>query len=286
MPSRPPADLGAARSLIERGLGDLLAVPDAALDQAWIWPGHGEADGRYAFFRILEDLEATAAALDAAGGSRPTAEAIIAPATVARWDVVGVLAPLAAADLDADPGGGEWTVRQTVAHIIGGQHSYGVYTGWWRDQAVRPGAELPFPPDDLEDPDWDEAVAGDGTPGEIRARVHRALDEAAASLIDLTPDDLALAARWSGLPVTVGFRLGRWSSHMIEHTVQVDKTLAWLGRQPSEVERLVRRLAATWGQLEAHVWPGEPGTPALESAVDAARRAAETAASVRAVAVA
>src|SRR5688500_15346001 len=141
MPSRPTTDLHAARSLIERALGDLLAVPDAALDQAWTWPEHGEADGRYAFFRILEDLEATAAALDAADGGRPAAEAIIAPATVARWDLVGVLAPLTDADLDADPGGGEWTVRGTVAHIIGGQHSYGVYTGWWRDQAIRPGAD-------------------------------------------------------------------------------------------------------------------------------------------------
>ena len=284
MPSRPPADLDAARSLIERALDDLLAVPDTALDGAWTWPGHGEADGRYAFFRVLEDLEATAAGLDAvgAGGGRPVAEAIIAPATVARWDLVGVLAPLTAADFDADPGGGEWTVRQTVGHIIGGQHSYGVYTGWWRDQAIRPGAELPFPPDDLDDPAWDEAVAGDGTLEEIRGRVHGALDAAAASLIDLTPDGLALVARWSGMPVTVGFRLGRWSSHMIEHTVQVDKTLAWLGRQPSEVERLVRRLAMTWGQLESRVWPGQPGSAALEAALDAARRAADTAASVRA----
>jgi DinB family protein len=285
MSTSPRPDLDVARSFIDRGLGDLLAVPDAALDGPWAWPEHGEADGRYAFFRILEDLEATAAAIDAKGGSRPPAESIAAPATVARWDLVGVLAPLTGAELDADPGGGEWTTRQTVAHIIASQHSYGMYTAWWREQRLRPGAgPLPDPPDDLGEPAWDEAIAGDGTPEEIRRRLHLALDEAATRLKDLTPDELALAARWSGLPVTVGFRQGRWSSHIAEHTVQVDKTLAWLGREPSEVERLVRRLAVAWGRLEALVWPGQPAEEALVLASDAARRAAETAASIRAAA--
>jgi hypothetical protein len=284
-PSR--TDLDSARSRIERGLGDLLTVPDAALDGPWDWPDHGEADGRYGFFRILEDLEATAAAIDGRGERRPPAESIIAAATVARWDLVGVLAPLSGTELDADPGGGEWTIRQTVAHIIASQHSYGVYTAWWREQGIRPGAgPLPDPPDDLGDPVWDEAIAADGTPEAIRRRLHVALDEAAARLKDLTPDELALAARWSGMPVTVGFRQGRWSSHIAEHTVQADKTLAWLGREPSEVERLVRRLAVAWGRLEALVWPGQPDEEALVLAADVAARSAETAASVKAVAAA
>lgn len=287
MSTSPSAHPNAARTLIEQALGDLLTVPDAALGGPWTWPGYGEADGRYAFFRILEDLEATGAAIDAQGGGRRPAEAIVAPATVARWDLIGVLAPLTATELDADPGGGEWTIRQTVAHIVSSQHSYGAYTAWWRDQGIRDGSTgLPEPPDELGDPAYDEAIAADGTPEEIRRRLHRAQDEAAARLVDMTPDDLALAARWSGLPVTVGFRQGRWSSHMAEHTVQVDKTLAWLGRQASETERLVRRLAVAWGQLEARVWPGQPTEEARLLVEDAARRAAETAASVRAAAAA
>lgn len=46
--------------------------------------------------------------------------------------------------------------------------------------------------------------------------------------------------------------MGRWSSHLIEHTVQVEKTL---DRRPSEVARLVRHLHAAWGRLEALVFP-------------------------------
>ena len=276
------ADLDVARNGIERAMRDLLAVPDGALGGPWDWPDHGEADRRYAFFRILEDLEATAAGVAARATDRPPGEAIVAPATVSRWDLIGVLAPLTGVELDADPCDGEWTIRQAAAHIIASQHSYGVYTTWWRDQGIRTAETLPTAPDDLDDPAWDEATAADGTPDDIRARLHRALDEAAGGLMDLTPDELALKARWSGLPVTVGFRQGRWSSHMTEHTVQVDKTLLWLGRQPSEVERLVRRLAVAWGRLEACVWPRPESDDALAMAGDAARRAAETAASVRA----
>ncbi len=276
-------DLATARSRIERALGDLLAVGDATLDAPWDWPGHGEVDRRYGFFRILEDLDATTAGLEAGGRDRQVDEAIVAPATVTRWELVGLLAPLTEADLDADPGDGEWTVRQTVAHIIGSQHGYAVYNDWWRRQGIRTSdAGLPYAPDGLDDPAWDEAIVANGPPDEIRRRLHGALDDAAVLMADLSEDDLALGARWSGLPVTVGFRQGRWASHMTEHTVQVDKTLVWLGRQPSEVERLVRGVSAAWGRLEARVWPRARDERALASAVDAAGRAAETAASVRA----
>lgn len=287
MSSPVSPDLDTARRHIEDALGDLLAVPDAALDMPWTWPGFGEADGRYAFFRILEDLEGTAAAIDARAGARPPGEAVIAPSTVARWDAIGLLAPLTATELDADPGRGEWTIREAVAHLIASQYSYGVYTGWYRGQAARTADErLPIPPDDLGDPAWDEAIAADGTPDEIRRRLHQAQDDAAASLSDLTMDELAYAARWSGLPVTIGFRQGRWSSHIAEHTVQVDKTLLWLGRHPTEVERLVRRLAVAWGRLESGVWPRPQDPESMALALDAAGRAAETAKSVRAAATA
>ena len=285
VPTSSLADLETARTLVEQALADLIAVPDAALDQAWTWPDHGEVDRRYAFFRILEDLEATAAGIDTGKGGRGPADAIVAPATVARWDLIGTLVPLTATDLDADPGGGEWTIRQTVAHIIASQHSYGAYTAWYRDQGIRTGIEdLPMAPEDLGDPAYDEAIAADGTPDEIRRRLHVALDDAASRLADLTTDELGLTARWSELPVTVGFRQGRWSSHIAEHAVQIDKTLVWLGRQPSEVERLLRLVSIAWGRLESRVWPGAAQSDRLAMTVDAARRAAEIAASVRAVA--
>ncbi|MCI0343874.1 MAG: hypothetical protein L0221_00330, partial [Chloroflexi bacterium] len=105
---------------------------------------------------------------------------------------------------------------------------------------------------------------------------------------------LARRARWSGVAVDVGFRLGRWSSHIAEHTLQVDKTLVMLGRTPSEVQRLVRLLHATWGRLEALVFPlaaehleraGRDGRTAAAIIVAAAAELKATAASVRAAAL-
>jgi hypothetical protein len=283
MPTTADPELDAARGFIDGALGDLLAVGDDALEAAWTWPDHGELDRRSGFFRVMEDLDAVTAAIGAGGVARPADQAIVAPATVARWELIGLLAPLTEADLDADPGGGEWTVRQTVAHIIASQHGYAVYNDWWRGQGLRISDErLPFAPDGLIDPAWDEPVAANGSLDEIRSRLHVALDDAATLMSDLTADELGLAARWSDLPVTVGFRQGRWASHITEHTVQVDKTLVWLGRQPSEVERLVRLVAAAWGRLEANVWPRSADPKTIGLSLEAAQGAAATAASVRA----
>ena len=82
------------------------------LGAPWTGPARG-AGRRSGFFRFLEDLDAAAAGFDARAGSRPPDESIVAPATVARWELVGLLAPLTEADLDADPGGGESPKRAT-----------------------------------------------------------------------------------------------------------------------------------------------------------------------------
>ena len=50
------------------------------------------------------------------------------------------------------------------------------------------------------------------------------------------------------------FRLGRWSSHIREHTVQVEKTLVMIGHAPTEVDRLIRLILAEWGRAEAVVY--------------------------------
>ena len=75
----------------------------------------------------------------------------------------------------------------------------------------------------------DEATEADGATGEARRRLADLLDETAERQAGLSRADLALGARWSGFAVDIGFRLGRWGSHIREHTIQVDKTLAGIG---------------------------------------------------------
>jgi DinB family protein len=290
VPTTPlhPAVL-AARTPLASVVANLLAVPDGKLENPWRWrpTDPDDVELRYGFYRIHERLEAavTAITLGRADGSGPKSNATIGPAAAAigpaaaaaaaigpavvatgtgsgpaipplaamaaaRWELQGLLAPLSDADWDADPGGGGWTIRQTLGHIISGQRLYGWYNAWFLS---RPAIDThaAYPPDGTMPPEPPEADEAAGTPDEVRARLDEVVDSNISASAGLDRAAMRVGARWSGLPVTIDFRLGRYGSHIREHTVQVDKTLVMLGRQPSEVERLVRLILATYGRLEA-----------------------------------
>ncbi len=256
----------AARGPLAGVVADLLAIPDEALERPWTWlPSDIDEplDVRYGLYRIHEQLEAAIAAItsglvpDGMGGSAGAAAEAIGPAIpalramgVARWELHGVLTPLSAAEWDADPGGGEWTVRATLGHIIGSQRSYGWYNSWYLarreplGQAVRP-PQTAFPP---EPPEEDEAA---GTPTEVMGRLDEVVDANIAASAVLDSAAMRVGGRWMGMAVPIDFRLGRYGSHIREHTVQVDKTLAMIGRQPTEVERVLRLILGSYGRLES-----------------------------------
>jgi len=218
------------------------------------------------------------------------AAAIAAPATAARWDLHGLLAPLGDAELDADPGGGEWSVRLTLGHIVGSQRAYGWGTGWWLQAGYRID-DPALPRRSADDAFWaaipDEAtVECAGSIDDIRARLDAVTDLTAERLGALSDAQLALGSRWAGFAVPIAFRNARWSSHIREHTVQVEKTLAMLGRTPSEPERVVRVALAAYGRAESVVFAQPDADAAAGIIRDATREARDTIASARAAAMA
>ncbi len=248
----------ALRAVVESAGRQLLAVPDDRLEAVWPWSwgdSDADVDVRYGFYRICEQLELDRGkALEAliASRSSPHPGALRgAASTAARWSLHGLLLPLDDADLDRDPGGGEWTIRETMGHIIQSQRFYARYTAWWLSQAPSPDA---VPPDSVGAgiPEPEEEAAG--TVADIRARLDALLDLSMARFAGLDRESLARPARWSGAQVPVGFRVGRWGSHLREHTIQVEKTLVMLGRQSTEVERLVRMIYVVYGRLEEVVF--------------------------------
>jgi hypothetical protein len=249
-----------ARAELNAAARDLLAVPDTSLERTWRWRDT-DADVRYGEFRAVEAVETAAAeiaAILAANGMRRSNAALrVAPVTTARWDLHGRLATLDDGSLDTVAKEGEWTLRETLGHIVGGQRGYVVYTAWhWvRNERERP-TEAELEKIQADAPLPEESEEGAGTIADIRARVDDATD-LGARLAGFTDADLARPARWSGIPVDVGFRIGRWSSHFMEHTIQIDKTLGWLDRRPTEVERIVGELYRAWGRLEAEIFPIE-----------------------------
>jgi hypothetical protein len=248
-------EVAAARAALEEAGRQLLTVPDGRpLEGMWPWPGStSEVEVRYGYYRLFELLEQAAADVIAALGGVVAAPGgrLGSAATVARWSLHGLLLPLADADLDRDPGNAEWTVRQTMGHMVQSQQFYGSFTAWWLTQAPTPAA---IPPVALtyEVPSEEDLSAGSVT--DVRTRLDTLLDLAMARLGGLNDEQIAVPARWSGGEVTVGFRIGRWASHIREHTIQVEKTLVMLDWPTTEVQRLVRLIFEAYGRLEETVF--------------------------------
>lgn len=289
---RIPAALRTARLDVLASVAELRKISDGSLTEPWTWKGGSEEELRYGFYRIGEAFEL--AGIDAettlrtSGTQRGRAADLIAPATAARWDLHGLLIGLDDAAWSADPGHAEWTIGQTLGHVTSGQRHYGVGTAWWQEQdyAADDPALPPVTPETVFDGLPGEEAEAEGSPAEIRDRLDSALDRSAERLAGLPADRLALGTRWSGFSVDIGFRLGRWSSHIREHTVQVEKTLVMLDRHPTEVDRLVRLVLAGWGRAEAVVYgSGDPAAAVAilsQAAADARDTATELAALVSA----
>jgi hypothetical protein len=286
IPERPlPATLHAARRDVLAAVAALRTIPDASLANPWAWKGGSEEEVRYGFYRIGEAFERAGidagSRLRSGGSQRGRAADLIAPVTAARWDLQGLLMSLDDGLWTADPGGGEWTISQTLGHTISGQRHYGVGTAWWQRQGFR--ADEPNLPPVLEsiyDGLPTEEEEAEAPPAAIRNELDLVLDRATERLAGLPEERLALGARWSGFAVDIGFRFGRWSSHIREHTVQVEKTLIMLDKHPTEVVRLVRLVMAGWGRAEAVVYGYADAEEAIAILAEAATAARVTAAEI------
>lgn len=274
--------IAGARADVRTAAQHLRAIGDDALAKPWGWIGGSEEEIRYGAYRAGEALELAEiearSALATADGDETDAARILGPATAARWDLHGLLAGLPEELLDADPGGGEWTIRLTLGHVINGQRGYAWGTAWWLDNPHDDRGTVPSAtPDELWETFPDEATTeAEGTLDDLRARLDGVLDLAAERLAGVPNERLRLLARWSGFIVTVGFRLGRWSSHIREHTIQIEKTLAMLGHGRDESERLGRLVLAAYGRAESAVF-GRAAGPGLDTAAGRVAEAAEEA---------
>ena len=287
VPRPIPEALLAARRAVMAAVRDLATLTDGDLETFWPWKGDGGDDNelRYGFYRIFEDFERAgidaAKALRVSGAGRGRTAELIAPATAARWDLQGLLIQLPDDVWDKDPGDEQWTIRQTLGHTIGGQRGYGAVTAWWQSQGLPADSNLPTGrPGHIYDvlPEDDEEAVG--TPAEVRSRLDEVIDQSAERLAGLPPERLAYGTRWMDFAVDIGFRLGRWSSHVREHTIQVEKTLVMLGHTPTEVDRLIRLILAEWGRAEAAVYGSADGGEAVAVLAAAAAAARKTAAEI------
>lgn len=99
-------------------MAELARIPDAEMEFAWDWEGQ-QTDVRYGFYRLYELLEGAAAHVERTVGAAAWGEARADRGGYGSpLDLHGLLATLGDDDLDADRGGEEWTIRQTLDHMI------------------------------------------------------------------------------------------------------------------------------------------------------------------------
>jgi DinB superfamily len=286
-----PPGIASARADVLAAVGDLAAIPEEALAKPWDWIGGSEEEIRYGAYRAAEALESAELAarttLAPSLADERQAARILGPATAARWELHGRLIPMPEALLDADPGDEQWTVRLTLGHVISGQRSYAWSAAWRQGAGVDPSdpSRPVVPPETFWDALPDEATTeAAGSLDDLRARLDAILDLGAERVAGVPDDRMALRARWSGFPVTLGFRLARWSSHIREHAIQVDKTFAALGYVPAESARLVHHVLSAYGRAESAVFGRADADEAVAHVRRGAAEARAALAEVRAVA--
>ena len=233
-------------------LARLAAFDDAALERrlpfAAVGDGVSELEGRpdvdvrYALlFRTLErEQELVVRARTTYRGTE--AQRILGLAQVAFGDLRGALAGVSGEQLDHAPRTGEWSAREALVHAVRVERSYRANTAYAIERSDR--EPLGLPPDRRPQPDPAD-TAGDGSAVAERFAARRA--ETDGVLGTITDEQLARPSQWgwSDTPVRVDvrFRLHRFASHIVEHTVQVERALEAAGVVFGDARRTVRRIS-------------------------------------------
>jgi len=238
----------------------LRAIDDNALDLFWAWESYDEEGVRFGILRTTEQVADAAveiAALRAEAGASPSRAERILGRYLASWRELWSVADRADPAIDTPPLEGEWPLRTILDHLVEADLGFLTTIRNGLDQSrrgvadpVRVGSdEAWLALAEVDETSWRAAFAG--SLDDIRA-FHRAVrDRIVARLGSMTDDDLtAASAFWDGVWPN-RFRLGRFESHLRQHTIQAEKAVQATIGNPREVERLLRLLARATGDVEA-----------------------------------
>lgn len=237
-----------------------LAQTDADLERPWAWGVYDSEDVGFAYFRTYEELRTlavlTSAERDINRTAPTSARRILAQFHAAYRDLQAVLLRVDAGIAERSPAEGEWSVRQTLAHMVRAdalflaavRHALDHHrAGDWNPGPVPP--EVLSSVIGLAETEFNAILSG---PMDKIQAYHAALHaRILLDLDDITEEELELPVIYrENRPTLLRFRLHRFDSHLREHTVQVEKTLAVVGRPPDEIHRLLRLIFAGLAEAE------------------------------------
>jgi hypothetical protein len=217
-------------------------LDEDALGRPWPFRGR-QMDVRYALYRTLEDAQEVHVRVSAA--EHPESRRILALAQEAFASVRALLVGVPGALLDKSPRAGEWSIREIIVHMVAVEQRYALQTKYAVDRTDADPMRIA----DDRLPSLTPSSAG----GEIEALLARlagARAETGRWLDGVAPAGMTRPTIWGGYEVDVRFRLHRFAAHLVEHTVQCEKTLFALGWRPTEGRQIARRVAAVIGEVE------------------------------------
>jgi hypothetical protein len=242
-------------------LADLAVRLDpAGLERPWKWASYDSEGVRFAFFRMMEELRALAVRtvqLRLQTGQPPSqAQRILAQYHGAWRELQAVLLGLDETTFDQPPAEGEWPVQRTLAHMLGADLGFYVLVSYARERhrsadgrAVRFGDETYERLLGLDEAGYVALMARPaGGLLEYHAAFHQRILSELGSLSD--PELELDAYYWEEEAYPLRFRLHRFESHLRQHTVQIEKTLAAIGRPPNEPLRLMRLVFMALAEAE------------------------------------
>lgn len=230
------------------------------LEHEWAWGAYDSEGVRFAFFRTYEELRQVAIQTARQRDDRQlgisSAQRALAGYHAAFRDLQALLLGISARDSERSPAAGQWSLRETAAHIVQADIGFYVVVKYALDRHRSAGGR----PAEISDEAWDTIIGQDeallramlaGPLPALQAyhvKLHRRVLTDFASISD---GELDLPSRyWEGYDLSLQFRLLRFESHLRQHIIQIEKVLAGIKQPPSEAKRLLRLLYAALAQAE------------------------------------
>jgi len=234
----------------------MLPLLEKDLERPWTWKDHDEEGIRFAIFVTLQELRQLAVSLGMHRTQPTQAQHILSQYHAAYMDLQAALLGLSNQDAERIPAEGEWSVQKTYAHILSTELNFTI-TVRYALEKHRAGAWSPEKPSDADTDRLagitdDDYLALIKKPLENMLTYHRELHRVIlAEFSSITDRELELPSTfWEETRFPIRHRLHRYEAHFVQHTVQIDKTLAAIGLAHPESKRLLRKVYAALAEAE------------------------------------
>lgn len=260
--------IGTIQDEMNLWLKEAASFSDEILERSWKWKDYDEGI-RFSIFRLMEELTALINHPKLIRDDRRISQQGEVKAYLMRfhqvfWELKAQLAGMGEELVNTKPAPDEWTIRQTLEHILNvewmflGVFRYGCLLG--ASSEVVPAGKIPK---EFIDQHFD--VDGHFPPNEFDCQFSELLhfyeerhQEVISSLISLKENDLDRPLTfWESEAMPARFRLIRFESHLRQHLIQIQKTNQHLHNDYSELRSLLRECASLFSVIDWYLMDPE-----------------------------